>query len=639
MNILEEIQNSPVEWKELGEVCDTVTDFTAAGSFASNAKNVKYIQEASFAQLVRTTDLKSEFKGNNFVYVDEHAFNYLYRVNLDKESLVMPNVGNCGEIYYINPENLPYENNVLGPNALLVRSSKENNRYLFHLFQSGQFQNKLAKITSNTGQTKYNKTNLKKIRIPIPPLKIQEKIVQILDKFTDYVTELTSELTSRKKQYSFYRDKLLSFEDEVYQVEWKTLGEVATVTKLAGYEFTKYVNYSSSGKIIALRGLNVKKGRLVLDDVKYIDNSEFSKLNRSKLQIDDMLFTYVGTVGEVALIDKDDTYYLAPNVAMVRLNTNAIIAKYLMYYCQSNAFVYSQIERLMEASSMKNLTMEKIRQFKIPVPSLEIQYRIVQVLDNFDMVCNDLNIGLPKEIELRQKQYEYFREKLLTFVAEGEYTESRVEQWDNSAIIKLLQWVFGPIRVELGALGDIIRGNGLQKKDFQDVGVPCIHYGQIYTYYGIETERTKSFINSELARKLQKAKTGDLIIATTSENVEDVGKSLVWLGKEEVCIGGHSCIIRTEQNTKFLAYLFRTRFFQIQKEKRVLGTKVIELYPKNLAKIKIILPPLTEQKRIVSILDNFNTLTNSLSEGLPKEIELKQKQYEYWREQLLNFTR
>lgn len=130
-----------------------------------------------------------------------------------------------------------------------------------------------------------------------------------------------------------------------------------------------------------------------------------------------------------------------------------------------------------------------------------------------------------------------------------------------------------------------------------------------------------------------------MIVATTSENVEDVGKSLVWLGKEEVCIGGHSCIIRTEQNTKFLAYLFRTRFFQIQKGKRVLGTKVIELYPKNLAKIKIILPPLSEQERIVSILDKFNILTHSLSEGLPKEIEQRQKQYEYWREQLLNFTR
>lgn len=312
--------------------------------------------------------------------------------------------------------------------------------------------------------------------------------------------------------------------------------------------------------------------------------------------------------------------------------------RYIYHYLVHNKEHFQNIANNMQMPQISSNDTEK---FKIPVPSLEIQSRIVQVLDNFDMVCHDLNIGLPKEIELRQKQYEYFRDKLLTFIAEGVYPDSGqwTVAWAQSDLIKLLNWVFGPIKVELGALGDIIRGNGLQKKDFQDVGVPCIHYGQIYTYYGIETERTKSFINSELAKKLQKARTGDLIVATTSENVEDVGKSLVWLGKEEVCIGGHSCIIRTEQNTKFLAYLFRTRFFQIQKGKRVLGTKVIELYPKNLAKIKIILPPLSEQERIVSILDKFNILTHSLSEGLPKEIEQRQKQYEYWREQLLNFTR
>ena len=193
--------------------------------------------------------------------------------------------------------------------------------------------------------------------------------------------------------------------------------------------------------------------------------------------------------------------------------------------------------------------------------------------------------------------------------------------------------------MELGAIGDIIRGNGLQKKDFQDAGVPCIHYGQIYTYYGIETEVAKSFVNIELSQKLKKAKNGDLIVATTSENIEDVGKALVWLGKDEVCIGGHSCVIRTEQNSKYLAYFFRTSYFQNQKKKSVLGTKVIELYPKNLAKIQIILPSLSTQSQIVTVLDNFNTLTDSLSEGLPKEIELRQKQYDYWREQLLNFTR
>jgi len=398
MNILEEIQNCSVEWKELGEVC--------------SVKKGKQLNK----NLLTEDGLYPAYNGGQTYSGRTNDY------NVEANTIIVSQGGaSAGFVNFVDTK--------FWANAhcyyILPDETRVNNRFVYHFVKMNQ--KYLMYFQHGAGIPALKSDKLSKLLIPIPPLEIQEKIVQILDKMTEYVTELTSELTSRKKQYSFYRDKLLSFEDEVYQVEWKTLGEVATVTKLAGYEFTKYVNYSSSGKIIALRGLNVKKGRLVLDDVKYIDNSEFSKLNRSKLQIDDMLFTYVGTVGEVALIDKDDTYYLAPNVAMVRLNTNAIIAKYLMYYCQSNAFVYSQIERLMEASSMKNLTMEKIRQFKIPVPSLEIQSRIVQVLDNFDTVCNDLNIGLPKEIELRQKQYEYFREKLLTFVAEGEYTESRVE--------------------------------------------------------------------------------------------------------------------------------------------------------------------------------------------------------------------
>ena len=406
MNILEEIQNCPVEWKELGEVCDTVTDFTAAGSFASNAKNVKYIQEASFAQLVRTTDLKSGFKGNNFVYVDEHAFNYLYRVNLDQESLVMPNVGNCGEIYYIEPENLPYENNVLGPNALLVRSSKENNRYLFHLFQSGQFQNELAKITSNTGQTKYNKTNLKKIRIPIPPQEIQEKIVQILDKFTDYVTELTSELTSRKKQYSYYLDKLLSFEDEVYQVEWKTLGEVAE-------------NLDNMRKPVAKggRSLGIYPYYGASGIVDYVDSFIF---DGDYLLISEDGANLVVRKTPIAFSISGKTW--VNNHAHVLKFDNIINQKFVNYYLN-----YLDLSPYITGAAQPKLNQQNLNNIKIPYPSLEIQSRIVQVLDNFDTVCNDLNIGLPREIELRQKQYEYFREKLLTFIAEGEYTDSTVQ--------------------------------------------------------------------------------------------------------------------------------------------------------------------------------------------------------------------
>ena len=602
MNILEEIQNCPVVWKELGD------------------KNVAKLSRGK----VMSKQFLEENKGEFPVYSSQTANNgeigRISSFEYDGEYITWTTDGaNAGTVFYRKGKFSI--TNVCG--LVEINSNLLLTKFVYYYLTIST----KKYVSSGMGNPKLMSNVMGKIKIPILPLEIQEKIVQILDKMTEYVTELTSELTSRKKQYSYYRDKLLSFEDEVYQVGWKKLGEVATVTKLAGYEFTKYVNYSSSGKIIALRGLNVKKGRLVLDDVKYIDNSELSKLNRSKLQIDDMLFTYVGTVGEVALIDKDDTYYLAPNVAMVRLNTNAIIAKYLMYYCQSNAFVYSQIERLMEASSMKNLTMEKIRQFKIPVPSLEIQSRIVQVLDNFDMVCNDLNIGLPKEIELRQKQYEYFREKLLTFVAEGEYTESRVEEWDNSAIIKLLQWVFGPIRVKLGAVAEYS-----QKR----IGVTDL---TPETYVGVDNllqDRKGKTVATFLPDQgsVTTYNQGDILIG----NIRPYLKK-IWFSNQ---VGGTSGDVLTIQNSitpcmenKYLYYILsddRFFYYNVQYSK---GSKMPRGDKKAIMQYKFILPSLTEQVRIVSTLDQFNTLTNSLSEGLPKEIELRQKQYEYLREQLL----
>ena len=198
-----------------------------------------------------------------------------------------------------------------------------------------------------------------------------------------------------------------------------SFSQFALVTKLAGYEFTKYVKYSDEGKIIAIRGLNVKNGKLKLDDIKYIDNSDFSKLNRSKLKIGDIIFTYVGTIGEVGLIEEDDRYYLAPNVALIRINTNVALPKYIIYVLQSNEFKNSQINKWLEASSMKNLTMENIRKFKFLLPSLKVQEYIVSILDKFDTLVNDIKNGLPKEIELRQKQYEYYREKLLDFPKEN----------------------------------------------------------------------------------------------------------------------------------------------------------------------------------------------------------------------------
>ena len=282
----------------------------------------------------------------------------------------------------------------------------QNAKYLAYYFHTQMFAAQKRKLVHGTKVMEVTPDTLNAVRIPVPPLPVQSEIVKILDNFT--------ELTARRKQYEYYRDKLLAF-DATSDVAWRTVGEIATVTKLAGFEFTKYVTYSEEGNIIALRGLNVKNGKLNLEDVKYIDNSDLSKITRSKLYVGDMLFTYVGTIGQVALIDENDKYYLAPNVALIRVDSSIIMPRFLQYYFQSNYFWSTQINRLLQTSSMKNIPMEKIRKFDICIPNMEVQQRITAILDRFDALCNDLTSGLPAEIEARQKQYEYYRDKLLTF--------------------------------------------------------------------------------------------------------------------------------------------------------------------------------------------------------------------------------
>jgi len=159
--------------------------------------------------------------------------------------------------------------------------------------------------------------------------------------------------------------------------------------------------------------------------------------------------------------------------------------------------------------------------------------------------------------------------------------------------LKFMEKLLDGVAVEwkaLGSLGELIRGSGLQKSDFKESGVGCIHYGQIYTYYGDYAYKTKSFVSVELASKLRKAKTGNLIIATTSENIEDVCKPLVWLGKHEVCVSGETYIYRHKQNPKYVAYCLKTpEFFDFKKMNQT-GTKVVRVHGDKLAEYAIPIP-------------------------------------------------
>lgn len=182
-----------------------------------------------------------------------------------------------------------------------------------------------------------------------------------------------------------------------------------------------------------------------------------------------------------------------------------------------------------------------------------------------------------------------------------------------------------------------MRGTGIQKSDFTETGVGCIHYGQIHTHYGTWANETLSFVSPEFAARLRKAHTGDLVIATTSEDDAAVAKAVAWIGDEDVAVSTDAYIFRHTLNPKYVSYFFQTEQFQSQKKPHITGTKVRRISGESLAKIRIPVPSDEEQARIVSILDKFDALVNDLSSGLPAEIAARRKQYAHYRDRLLSF--
>jgi len=185
----------------------------------------------------------------------------------------------------------------------------------------------------------------------------------------------------------------------------------------------------------------------------------------------------------------------------------------------------------------------------------------------------------------------------------------------------------------LGDLGTFMRGGGPQKKHLLSSGKPCIHYGQIYTRYSIYTGETLSFVSPEVFDSSRTASPGDVIIADTSENDEDLAKSVAWIGNEKVAVSNHTLIYSSALNPKYVSYFLSSHSFQKQKKRHITGVKVRSISETGMSKIKIPVPPLEVQDEIVRILDSFTKLEAELE----AELEARRKQYEYYRDSLLSF--
>ncbi|WRD32367.1 restriction endonuclease subunit S [Helicobacter pylori] len=418
-------------------------------------------------------------------------------------------------------------------------------------------------------------------------------------------------------------------------VEFKTLEEVFEIKN--GYTPSKNnPEFWEKGTIPWFRMEDIREnGRILKDSIQHITPKALK--GKKLFPKNSIIISTTATIGEHALLIVDSLANQQFTFLSKKANCDlALDMKFFFYQC----FLLGEwCKKNTNVSGFASVDMTAFKKYKFPIPPLEIQQEIVKILDAF----TELNTELNTELKARKKQYEYYQNMLLDFKGINQNHKDAKEKLAQKTYpkrLKTLLQTLAPKGVEfrkLGDIGEFTRGNGLLKSDLKDKGRPVVHYGQIHTQYNLSIDKTISYVNDALFHKLKKAKPNDILIVTTSENVKDVGKSIAWLGNEEVAFSGEMYSYSTNENPKFIIYYFQTWFFQKEKEKKITGTKVMRIHENDLKKITIPIPPLEIQQEIVKILDQFSLLTTDLLAGIPAEIKARKKQYEYYREKLLTF--
>ena len=260
-------------------------------------------------------------------------------------------------------------------------------------------------------------------KIPVPPLEIQREIVRILDSFTSLTVELSAELSARQKQYGFYREKLLNHK---YQINYVPLGELAQFS----YGYTEKAQDAGDTRFIRITDIT-DDGCLNPNGAKYITLSEDSKkylLNRG-----DLLLARTGaTYGKTLYMSTNEPAVYASFLIKISLDNTRLLNRFYWHFSKSQSY-WNQAEKLVSKGGQQQFNANAVSRIIVPVPPLDVQQRIVNVLDNFDAICSDLNIGLPAEISARQKQYEYYRDLLLSFKSIDNITDRQTDRQTDRA--------------------------------------------------------------------------------------------------------------------------------------------------------------------------------------------------------------
>lgn len=372
--LIKELCPDGVEFRKLGEVCEIYTG----------------------GEPPKDT-IKGDNKDEKHVYPvwanGKEVYGYSSTYKIDKDATVISSIGaNTGSIYFRKAYFTP----IIRLKVLVPKNNNLISKYLYYYLSTVTF------VVKSSSVPNMNANEVKKLEIPLPPLEVQNEIVRILDTFTSHTAELQAELQARKEQYEYYRNKLLTFNENDERVKWMTLGEIGNIC------MCKRIMKHQTSDIGEVPFFKIGTFGKEADAFISYDLYDEYKNKYSFPRKGEILISASGTIGRTVIYDGQDAYFQDSNIIWIQNNESKVLNKYLYYY-------YQIIEWNVEGGTIKRLYNTNLSKTIIAYPSLSEQQRIVSILDKFDSLVNDLSEGLPAEIAAVQEQYEYYRNKLLTF--------------------------------------------------------------------------------------------------------------------------------------------------------------------------------------------------------------------------------
>lgn len=396
------------------------------------------------------------------------------------------------------------------------------------------------------------------------------------------------------------------------KVEWKDLGDVGNV-KMCKRIFKNETHDKGDIPFYKIGTFGKKADAYISKELYELYKSKYPYPN-----IGEVLISASGTIGRTVIYNGEPAYFQDSNIIWLENDESIVSNAYLWHFYKIAKWYVS------DGGIIKRLYNDNVRKTKILIPhpndpkkSLIIQREIVRILDSLFEETNKLTTALQNELDNHQKRYEYHREELFKF-------EGKEVEWKK-----------------ISETGKFQRGKRFVRNDMISDGVPCIHYGEMYTHYGISAVESKSYLSKDLvlSKKLRVAEKGDVIIVAAGETIEDIGKGTAWLGEESVVTHDACFSYKSPIHPVYFAYFTRTNQYHDQIKRNISSGKISAINEKGFSSVLIPIPSIEEQDRIVKILDKLDATTQAITTEIKKEIELRNKHYEYYRDALLTFPK